>query len=390
MLATKSNSYTFQKSGVWYFSRRVPADLRRYYRTGRIAYSLRTKSIRDARVRAMSDAAKLDRHWHILRISSEDLPGKHLLADAVQEPAAEASVDTHSLKAAVAVYLRLKGNHRPTTFEVAVRRSCGYLIDCCGMKNLQDYLRSDATQFRDYLFAKGLNGSSVARIFGTVRAVINLAISEFGLSIINPFSNVYFDQSQGVKKRIPVKPEDIEKVQEECYKADDEKRWLIALVADTGIRLGEGAGLLRSDFVEQDGILCVNIRPHPWRSLKTLSSKRLVPLVGSSKWAAEQILAQSADSRFAFPNYNDGQRTNANSASAALNKWLKSKIGQGYTIHSFRHSMRDRLRAVECPSEIIDQIGGWLTHGVGNSYGKGYPEAVLLKFMNKIASIDPF
>ena len=390
MLVTKSNSYTFQKDGVWYFSRRVPADLRLYYRTGRIAYSLRTKSIRDARVRAMSDASKLDRHWHILRISSEDLPGKHLLADAVQEPAAEASVDTHSLKAAVAVYLRLKGLDRPPTFEAAVRRSCGYLIDCCGMKNLQDYLRSDATQFRDYLFAKGLNGSSVARIFGTVRAVINLAISEFGLSIINPFSKVYFDQSQGVKKRIPVKPEDIEKVQEECYKADDEKRWLIALVADTGIRLGEGAGLLRSDFVEQDGILCVNIRPHPWRSLKTLSSKRLVPLVGSSKWAAEQILAQSADSRFAFPNYNDGQRTNANSASAALNKWLKSKIGQGYTIHSFRHSMRDRLRAVECPSEIIDQIGGWLTHGVGNSYGKGYPEAVLLKFMNKIASIDPF
>jgi len=384
MLATKSNSYTFQKSGVWYFSRRVPADLRRYYRTGRIAYSLRTKSIRDARVRAMSDAAKLDRHWHILRISSEDLPGKHLLADAVQEPAAEASVDTHSLKAAVAVYLRLKGNHRPTTFEAAVRRSCGYLIDCCGMKNLQDYLRSDATQFRDYLFAKGLNGSSVARIFGTVRAVINLAISEFGLSIINPFSNVYFDQSQGVKKRIPVKPEDIEKVQQECYQADDEKRWLIALIADTGIRLGEGAGLLRSDFVEKDGILCVNIRPHPWRSLKTLSSERLLPLVGSSKWAAERILAQSTESRFAFPNYNDGKRTNANSASAALNKWLKSKIGGGYTIHSFRHSMRDRLRAVECPSEIIDQIGGWLTHGVGNSYGNGYPEALLFKWLCRI------
>ena len=57
MLATKSNSYTFQKNGVWYFSRRVPADLRRHYRTGRIAYSLRTKSIRDARVRAMPNAS---------------------------------------------------------------------------------------------------------------------------------------------------------------------------------------------------------------------------------------------------------------------------------------------------------------------------------------------
>ncbi|WP_370726556.1 DUF6538 domain-containing protein, partial [Nereida ignava] len=86
MLTTKLNSYTFNKNGIWYFSRRVPADLRRHYRTNRIAYSLRTKSVRDARIRAMSDAAKLDRHWHILRISSEDLPGKHLLTDAVQEP----------------------------------------------------------------------------------------------------------------------------------------------------------------------------------------------------------------------------------------------------------------------------------------------------------------
>ena len=381
MLATKSNSYTFQKDGIWYFSRRVPADLRRHYRTGRIAYSLRTKSVRDARVRAMSDAAKLDRHWHILRISSDDLPGKHLLADAVQEPAAEASIDDHSFKAAVAVYLRLKGNDRPPTFEAAVRRSCGYLIDCCGLKDLDDYVRSDATKFRDYLFAKGLNWASVARIFGTVRAVINLALSEFGLAIVNPFSNVYFDHSAGVKKRLPVKPEDIKKVQAECYKADDEKRWLIALIADTGMRLAEGAGLLRSDFIEQDGILCVNIRSHPWRSLKTASSTRIIPLVGSAKLAAERILTQPADSKFAFPNYNDGQRTSANSASAALNKWLKGNIGEGYTMHSFRHSMRDRLRAVECPSDVIDQIGGWLTQGVGASYGLGHNHGTLTRWL---------
>jgi len=41
-------------------------------------------------------------------------------------------------------------------------------------------------------------------------------------------------------------------------------------------------------------------------------------------------------------------------------------------IHSFRHSLRDRLRAVQCPSDMIDQIGGWSTAGVGQSYGEGY------------------
>ena len=35
--------------------------------------------------------------------------------------------------------------------------------------------------------------------------------------------------------------------------------------------------------------------------------------------------------------------------------------------------MRDRLRAVECPKEIIDQIGGWSSNDVGESYGDGFP-----------------
>ena len=46
--------------------------------------------------------------------------------------------------------------------------------------------------------------------------------------------------------------------------------------------------------------------------------------------------------------------------------------------------MRDILRAEECPSEIIDAIGGWLSAGVGNSYGDGYPLEVKHELMNKI------
>ena len=29
-------------------------------------------------------------------------------------------------------------------------------------------------------------------------------------------------------------------------------------------------------------------------------------------------------------------------------------------------------RAVECPADVIDQIGGWSRKGVGESYGRGY------------------
>ena len=34
--------------------------------------------------------------------------------------------------------------------------------------------------------------------------------------------------------------------------------------------------------------------------------------------------------------------------------------------------MWDRLRVVECPSEIIDQIGRWQNSSLGERYGLGY------------------
>ena len=105
-------------------------------------------------------------------------------------------------------------------------------------------------------------------------------------------------------------------------------------------------------------------------------------MVGASLWAAKEIKAQETE--FAFPKYCNMQKCNANSASAALNKWLKPRLPDGCVIHSFRHSLRDRLRAVECPSDIVDAIGGWTTEGIGQRYGTGYDLNVKAKWMGMI------
>ena len=146
----------------------------------------------------------------------------------------------------------------------------------------------------------------------------------------------------------------------------------------------KGVGLLKSDINLDCEIPHINLVPHPWRRLKTKGSQRCIPLVGASLWACERILEHNNDSIYAFPRYTSVSICNANSASAALNKWMKEKLSDSYVIHGFRHSMRDRLRAVECPSDIIDKIGGWITAGVGQSYGQGFPLEVISKWMNKI------
>ena len=93
------------------------------------------------------------------------------------------------------------------------------------------------------------------------------------------------------------------------------------------------------------------------------------------------VLALNTRSRAKALKYCDGKICNANSASAALNKWMKATISGDYVVHGLRHSLRDRLRAVECPSDIIDQIGGWSRKGVGASYGRGYQVEQLWSWM---------
>ena len=84
--------------------------------------------------------------------------------------------------------------------------------------------------------------------------------------------------------------------------------------------------------------------------------------------------------------FTDSEYCNANSASAALNKWLKPYITENCVVHSLRHSFRDRLRAVECPFDIIDRLGGWLTAGVGQTYGKGYALIIHHKWLIKLGN----
>jgi len=145
------------------------------------------------------------------------------------------------------------------------------------------------------------------------------------------------------------------------------------------MRLSEACGLLTSDICLDGELPHIKLVVHPWRRLKTGPSSRSIPLVGASIWAAQRVIKQGH--QFAFPKYCNEIKCKSNSASAALNKWLKPRVPDGCVIHSFRHSLRDRLRAIECPADIIDAIGGWTTEGVGHQYGKGFDLNVKAKWM---------
>ena len=292
--------------------------------------------------------------------------------------------DSFSLTDALALYHRLKGTGKTSLFFESSERSMRYLVECLEHDSLTSLKVSDAGRFRDYLFERGMSSSSVKRVFTSVRAVINLAIREHGLSVTNVFSGTFIPDDEVKKKRLPIPADALLIIQRECMALDNEPRWLIALISDTGMRLSEACGLQACDIHLDGNTPYINLVEHPWRRLKTSSSSRQVPLVGASLWAAHRI-ADTGHS-FAFPKYCDEAKCNANSASAALNKWLKPRVQDGCVIHSFRHSLRDRLRAIECPADIIDAIGGWTTEGIGHQYGKGHSLTVMHGWMERLTT----
>ena len=147
-LLTKTIPHTFVRNGYYYFSRRVPSDLRDHYSYHRIVQGLRTTSAQKAKVQASITSAKLEAYWNQVRLSKSDVIGmslvKHSSSSSLKVDATPPQSDCPSLLDALEVYLEQKGKGRPKTFRVAAERSCNYLIGLCGNKQLSDYTRQDA------------------------------------------------------------------------------------------------------------------------------------------------------------------------------------------------------------------------------------------------------
>ena len=372
-------NHVMKRDGRYYYVRHIPKDLTQHYTIQRLCFSLKTNSDSTAIRYSKSITQRLDDYWFGIRLKNMDVPSvdKVKLDNVIND-------DTPKISEALELYLKLKGLGKDKTFIRTANRNVKYVIKVLGNKSLKSYSSSDGAKFRDWLLANNMTINTVKRVFSSVRSIINITISELGLDCTNGFSRTYFPRDDSIVSRKPLPIDKIRLIQNLCKEKDDEMRWILALVSDTGMRLGEAVGLLKSDIKYDNIIPYIDLRPHPWRTLKTKNSQRCIPLVGASLWASKRVLENNNDSIYAFPRYTNNTKTNANSASAALNKWLKEKLTSDYVIHGFRHSMRDRLRAVECPSDIVDRIGGWITAGVGQSYGEGYPLEVISKWMNKI------
>ena len=374
--------YTICRSGTYYYNRRVPKHAVNSY--GQFIRQALSKDLLEAEAFSKRLSDVLEGAWsattdaspvNISTIVKSFQPRRVALSEIAAEYLALKQIDQTPPRVALSTFISLAGD-----------------------RDVSEYTRQDAKLFVHHLEMKGNKTATIRRRINSLSAIINYAYSELELDKRNPFTRLFI-QNEGadVFKRRTFTNDQLKWGYDKALSSGSTIKLFMPLLGETGCRLAEIVGL-RLEDINLDSDL-IHIRPNSARRLKNKTIERVVPLVGYAKLAKEQALTQ-ADDEWLFPQYLKVGHCYATHASNAVNKWLKRDFG-GLTAHSLRHTFRDRLRAVECPMDMIDQIGGWRSvGGVGTNYGHGYSRLQVERWLRLVLiplasgdgtyTLDPF
>jgi len=355
--------YTLCRSGTYYYNRRVPKHAVQAY--GSFIRQALSKCPEEAEAYAKRLGNVLEGSWSTTTsIQPVDIPTILLsfkprsfkLSEIATEYVVVKSIDPRPPRIALQSFISLAGD-----------------------RDVGEYMREDAKLFLRHLEMSGNKTATIRKRINSISAILNYAYAELDLDKRNPFSRLFIKgEGEDSHKRGTFSNEQLKWGYDKALASGSQIKLLMPLLGETGCRLAEVVGLKLEDIDLVNDL--IHIRPNSARRLKTKSSQRTLPLVGYAKLAMEQALKQ-ADDTFLFPRYIRDEKCYATHASNALNKWLKKDF-DGLTAHCLRHTFRDRLRAVECPMDLIDQIGGWKSvSSIGNSYGIGYQNSKMLTWM---------
>ena len=346
--------YTICRSGTYYYNRRVP--IRAVDSYGHFIRQVLSKDPLKAEVLSKRLSDVLEGAWS----TATDTPPVNI--STIIEGFQPRRV---ALSEIAAEYLALK-----QIDQTPPRVALSTFISLAGDRDVGEYTRQDAKLFVHHLEMKGNKTATIRRRINSLSAILNYAYSELDLDKRNPFNRLFIrNEGDDVFKRGTFTKEQLKLGYAKALASDSTVKLLMPLLGETGCRLAEIVGL-RLDDIDLENEL-IHIRPNSARRLKNKTSERVLPLVGYAKNAMVKAMSQ-ADDEWLFPQYINSGHCYATHASNAINKWLKKDFG-GLTAHSLRHTFRDRLRAVECPMDMIDQIGGWSSiNSVGSFYGHGF------------------
>lgn len=247
--------------------------------------------------------------------------------------------------------------------------------EAIGDKEVTVITRADAKAYLHGMEEAGLSYETVKKYLSYVRSWASYAIREYELTIANPFeglSAVRGEHEESGKESFTY--DEVRKLLVHRSETNDELADIVLLMVYAGgARIGEIAGLAKSDLQLNGPIPFIRIRKNAIRRIKTDASVRDIPTTGEAlERLRERLnrLSNAEDDAPVFPRY--GKPGGNATASAALSKWLRERVkitDPKKSGHSIRHTMKDALREAKTQRDILDKIQGQTAGDVSSRYG---------------------
>jgi integrase len=426
--------YLTVRHGVWHFLRRVPVEYTHLDTRGNVKLSTKIRVAADRKgTKAGQVAARmnetLEAYWRGLA-DRKTAEAKQTYLDAVklarslgldyQTPAATAMAPIEDVLARIELLMingmmntaplrkaALGGVEKPpimlsslfTEYEQtqriglskmspdqvrkwtsAKKRAVEILIEQKGDKPLHQLSRDDALSYADWwedrVLTEGIGAGTANKNISHIGGMIRAVNKRLKLGLDDVFAATRIEGGRdGQRAPFPVEfIRDVILAPGKLDELNDEARDVVYTVMETGARPSEIVNLTATQIVLDAPIPFIRIRAEG-RVLKTEHSERDIPLVGMALAA----LQRHPDG---FQRYFD----KGSSLSATL---MKHFVKHGllptdkHKIYSFRHSFKDRLKAVEAPEELIDEMMGHRTDKP--QYGDGYGLGLKKKYLQLIA-----
>lgn len=410
-----------KKGRWWHYYRSVPRTYHDVDARRLISFSLKTSDFAEAKLKAARFSIQLDEEWQAAKTRGVSLVSQ----DAVEKYKAAAEVQKsfgfmpkpcdEMLEVELVERLRaLLQDERPApeqkailglieapkmTMNDAFDRFWEYIRDewrsvsrdqqrvkrniylksmrnfeeAVGPVSFHDLDRKHAIAFRswwvDRVEAKGLKPYTGNREINSLRRMITVNLDIDGSSKTNPFTSIRLKEEAEVS-RIPLSEEQIRTLiaPEALPKLHSDFHLLFRLLVNTGMRPVEAIGLELEDVLLDHDIPHVHVRKNATRGLKTTHSERLLPLLGTSLQAAEELVKMGGW----------GKRLGKNMyATTVICKNLRDSgivTDKRQSLYSLRHWFQDQLTKRDVIDRAQAQLMGHKFHRPKYGYGKDLGE----------------
>ncbi len=265
------------------------------------------------------------------------------------------STEEMSLSALIDEYLKDMNILNAKKKLYSIKKSLSLMIEICGDKPIDSYNTNDANSFKNY-FIKLDRISSGRRNQSNLQNFFSVIFQKYLVDKKNPFLGLKWPKINTKNSYQKFSDDELIRIKDLCLKNNSFISCMSGIMLDTGCSYSEIIGLESEDVDLNKYNPYIIIRSNSIRQINNIYKRRVIPLVGISLNKIEKIY-QFSNRGSLFKNYFNIIEPYKFQYEKKFNDELK-KLSSGKTSISFKYSIIERLKSVNCPESVIcDLIG---------------------------------